>query len=189
MEIWEEIAADANTGAERLIAEYGDRLLTSASFLTGNAADAEDLVFRTFSRVVERISQYSRRSSFYTWIYSIMLNFRKMDLRRRGANALDFTDEPLEAEDPRPSPSESFLMAASADTVRAAVAELPEPLRAVVVLTYFEDMDVNCVSRVLGIAAGSVKSRLFRARRRLAWTIARTEAAERASKMAGGTSA
>ena len=51
MEIWEEIAFDRERGAKRLVAELGDRLLTAAYQITQNAADAEDLVFRTFSQV------------------------------------------------------------------------------------------------------------------------------------------
>jgi len=48
--IWGTIAADANVGAERLVAEYGDRLLTSACRITQNHADAEDLVFERFRK-------------------------------------------------------------------------------------------------------------------------------------------
>ena len=58
MEIWEEIAADRLVGAKRLIAEYSDRLFTAACRIVQSEADAEDLVFRTFERVVARIGQF-----------------------------------------------------------------------------------------------------------------------------------
>ncbi len=180
--IWKLIAIDAEKGAERLVAEYGDRLMTSAFFLTQNEADAEDLVFRTFSRVIERISQYSGRSQFYTWMYSIMMNFRKMDLRRKAANSLDFTDEPINEEDSRPDPAEQVALGATEASVRSAIASLPEALRSVVVLVYFDDMDVREAASALGIAVGTVKSRLFHARKRLAEILSRTVFDDGASK-------
>lgn len=93
MEIWEEIAANRQAGTERLVAEYGDRLFTAACRIVQNEADAEDLVFRTFEQVVAKIGQFGSRSRFFSWMYSVMLNFRRMDLRRKGANALVFEGE------------------------------------------------------------------------------------------------
>ena len=88
MEVWEEIAADAQAGAARLVAEYGDRLFTAACRIVQNETDAEDLVFRTFEAVVAKVGKFDGRSQFFSWMYSVMLNFRRMDLRRKGANAL-----------------------------------------------------------------------------------------------------
>ena len=47
MEVWQEIAKNAERGAERLVAEYGDRLYAAATLLCRNNGDAEELVFRT----------------------------------------------------------------------------------------------------------------------------------------------
>ena len=74
MEIWEEISADARAGASRLVAEYGDRLFTAACQIVQNEADARDLVFRTFERVLTKIGQYDGRSQFFSWLYSVMLH-------------------------------------------------------------------------------------------------------------------
>jgi len=174
MEIWEEMAANPKAGAERLVAEYGDRLFTAAFQITQNAADAEDLVFRTFARVVERGAGYDGRSAFFSWLYAVMLNFRRMDLRRKGANALVFDGEIPEREDPSPNPAELLALKSDAAAVRAAVAELDEPLRTVVVLRYFEDMEVSEIASVTGSPAGTVKFRLHRARKMLADTLAQT---------------
>ena len=167
MAIWEKIAADPQAGAESLVAEYGDRLLTAACHITQNAADAEDLVFRTLARVVERISLYDGRSAFFSWIYAVMLNFRRMDLRKKGANALVFKEDIPEGEDPAPNPAELLALKSDFATVRAAVAELPETLRTVVVLHYFEDMDVSEIARLTESPLGTVKYRLHRARKEL----------------------
>lgn len=174
MEIWEEMAANPKAGAERLVAEYGDRLFTAAFQITQNAADAEDLVFRTFARVVERGGEYDGRSAFFSWLYAVMLNFRRMDLRRKGANALVFDGEIPEREDPSPNPAELLALKSDAAAVRAAVAELDESLRTVVVLRYFEDMDVSEIARLTEAPVGTVKFRLHTARRSLADALAQT---------------
>ncbi len=57
-EIWEEIKNDCESGARRLVAEYGDRLYAAAILLCPSAADAEELVFRTFERAVSRNGQF-----------------------------------------------------------------------------------------------------------------------------------
>jgi RNA polymerase sigma-70 factor (ECF subfamily) len=174
MEIWEEIAADPQMGARLLVAEYGDRLFTAAFQITQNAADAEDLVFRTFARVVERISMYDGRSAFFSWLYAVMLNFRRMDLRRKGANALVFDGEIPECEDLSPNPAELLALKSDACAVRAAVAELDEALRTIVVLHYFEDMDISEIARLTESPIGTVKFRMYRARKILADRLAQT---------------
>lgn len=181
MDIWTEIAHDREQGARRLVAEYGDRLLTAAFLLTQNRADAEDLVFRTFAQVVRKIDAYAGRSSFFTWIYRILLNFRRMDLRRKGANALVLTDDLPDGEDPAPDPAEALAIRATAAEVRAAVASLPETLRAAVVLRYFEGLDVAEVADVLEISTGAAKVRLFAARKRLARLLVLTDFRKNAS--------
>ena len=174
MEIWEEMASNPKVGAERLVAEYGNRLFTAAFQITQNAADAEDLVFRTFARVVERGVGYDGRSAFFSWLYAVMLNFRRMDLRRKGANALVFDGEVPEHEDPSPNPAELLALKSDAAAVRVAVGELAEPLRTVVVLHYFEDMDVSEIARLTESPVGTVKFRLHRARKELADRLAQT---------------
>ena len=75
MEVWEQIPLDAEAGARKLVAEYGDRLFRAAVLLCRDEHLAEDLVFRTFERVVDRIGQYDPRLPFWNWLYAILLNF------------------------------------------------------------------------------------------------------------------
>ena len=99
MEIWEDIAANAEDGAKRLVAEYGDRLFSAAVRICGNDCDAEALVFRTLSHAIAKIGQYGKRSSFFSWLYSILANFHRMDMRKKGSTALVFCDELPEERD------------------------------------------------------------------------------------------
>ena len=187
MEIWEEISADAHAGASRLVAEYGDRLFTAACQIVQSEADARDLVFRTFERVLAKIGQYDGRSQFFSWLYSVMLNFRRMDLRRKGANALVFDGELHDGEDAAPDPAEAMALKSDAAAVRAAVASLAEPLRTVVVLHYFEDFDLKEISEMVSAPLGTVKFRLHRARKTLAAMLAQTFSPETSSNKDGET--
>lgn len=174
MDIWNEIAENADSGAKRLVAEYGNRLFTAACRIVQNDSEAEDLVFRTFERAIQKIGQYDGRSQFFSWLYSVMLNFRRMDLRRKGANALDFDAEVPETEEPGPDPAEALALKSEAASVRAAVAHLEEQLRTVVVLHYFENFDLKEIAALLELPLGTVKFRLYRARRELAGRLAQT---------------
>ena len=184
MEVWEEIAADAQAGAARLVAEYGNRLFTAACRIVQNETDAEDLVFRTFEAVVAKIGKFDGRSQFFSWMYSVMLNFRRMDLRRKGANALVFDGEIPETEDPSPDPAEALAIKADAESIRAAVDRLAEPMRTVVVLRYFEEMELADIARAISAPLGTVKFRLHHARRELAEMLSQTFRAHRASNLA-----
>jgi len=185
MEIWEEIISDAEKGARRLVVEYGDRLLTAAQRITQNAADAEDLVFRTFSHAILKIETYNGRSAFFSWIYAIMLNFRRSDLRRKAANVLDFMDELPEGQDPSPDPAEQLAMGSSAELVRKAIDALPETLRTTVVLHYYEDNGVSAIASLMNVPVGTVKFRLHEARRQMARWLVQTEFKDRASYICG----
>ena len=82
MEVWQEIRKNRERGAERLVAEYGNRLYAAAVLLCANDHDAEELVFRTFDQAVKKIRQFDPSRNFFTWLYAIMLNFHRMNHRR-----------------------------------------------------------------------------------------------------------
>ena len=83
MDIWRQIREDREKGAERLVSEYGNRLFAAAILLCGNEQDAEELTFRTLDQAVKKIRLYDAKKSFFTWLYAILLNFHRMNHRRR----------------------------------------------------------------------------------------------------------
>ena len=164
MEIWQEIAEDGERGAERLVSEYGDRLYAAAVLLCGNSHDAEELVFRTFEQAIAKIRLYKPQWSFFTWLYTIMLNFRRMSRRRQRIDAV-----PMGAAGDLPErPCKAEVGETAADGVAAAVRSLSAPLREVVVLRYFADKSVEEIALALALPVGTVKSRLHNARTALA---------------------
>ena len=158
------IRKDREAGARLLIDEFGARLFATAYRLCLNDADAEDLTFRTFARAVERISDFDEKSSLFTWLCAILMNFRRMDMRRKGANALDFVVEIPDAEDMHPDPGEVLSCAEEADAIRKVVESLPDSLREPTVLHYFDGFDVPEIARMTGTPEGTVYYRLHQAR-------------------------
>lgn len=163
MEIWLEIRKDPESGAKRLVSEYGDRLFATALLLCRNDHDAEELVFRTFDQAIRKIARYQTTGAFFNWLYTILLNFRRMDVRKRrvelvpvgGSFDLPECPDPLFVE---------LAADAGADALRAAIGSVSEPLRFVVKRRYFDAKPVEEIARELGVPAGTVKSRLHKAR-------------------------
>jgi RNA polymerase sigma-70 factor (ECF subfamily) len=182
MEIWEEIKADPNAGAKRLVVEYGDRLYDAAVRLSLDEDVAQELVSRTLLRAIERIDLFQGGSTLYTWLYTILVNFWRMELRKMKSEKVVFTDELPDRPDESPDPFESLAAKADAQAIREAVGRLPAMYRAVTVFRYFEDMTVPEIARVVGIPEGTVKFRLHKAKAIMRRQLVQTIGAPSASK-------
>ena len=169
MELYEEIKADREAGARRLVRELRSRLMGMAMGLTSSSQEAEDLVFRTFERVILKIDDYRPTGSFYYWVCSILVNFQRMDVRK-AASRPKFTGDgeiPEVAAEERGDISDRLDFEATTEAVRQAVRELPDNFREVVVLKYFDEMSNEDIAMVTGLNVGTVKSRLHYAREAL----------------------
>ena len=162
MEVWQEIAKNAEHGAARLIAEYGDRLYAAATLLCRNDGDAEELVFRTLAQAVNKIRQFRPEGDFFSWLYTILLNFRRMEIRKNRPDIVlvgspqDLPQVPVGKDN------------AADEDIREMVRRLPPQIRETVVLKYFSGMSMEEIAAALDIPLGTVKSRLFNAKRMLA---------------------
>ena len=161
MEVWQEIRKNRERGAERLVAEYGNRLYAAAVLLCANDHDAEELVFRTFDQAVKKIRQFDPSRNFFTWLYAIMLNFHRMNHRRCRVEVVPMGA----AEDlPEQTTAPTAETQDADDEVANAIRALSQPLREMVVLRYFADKTVEEIAAALNIPVGTVKSRLHNAR-------------------------
>jgi RNA polymerase sigma-70 factor (ECF subfamily) len=126
------------------------------SLLTGSRAEAEDLVQEAFVRLVPRWQKVSRYDSPEAWVRLVAV--RLAANRHRDGNRLTHLFHRLPAEHVA-DPADGY-----AGDLEQALAGLPMPTRQVVVLHYVCDLSVAQVADTLGIAEGTVKSRLSRAR-------------------------
>ena len=150
-----------------LVERYGRRILTAATLLCGNPTDAQDLMIETLLHAVRGINGFHENSSFFSWLYGILLNLNRMVWRKRSRSRLTYTDELPEVAADMPHVGSGLDSSAVADCLADAVRQLSEPLQAVVVLRYYSEMSIAEIADTLQIRPGTVKSRLFSATAKL----------------------
>lgn len=175
MSVLEDIHNDLERGAVRLVSEYREKLSRDAFALCGDAAEAEDLAFRTFERAIAKIDTFRGESSLYTWMRRILENLHRSSARRKSAAAtvLAPADECLPESPDNPTSVERLLAASDAELVRQAIAALPADQREVIVLHYFMEQPVAKIAKVLAVPEGTIKFRLHVARKVLAGVLSK----------------
>lgn len=157
-----------------LIGRYQRELFHFLIRFMGSRAAAEDVFQDTFLQVHQSIDTFDTGRRFKPWLFTIGANKARDHLRkqsRRPAAALsasiDGDDEGrafidlLEAD--LPPPEDEFAQAEAAGRVRQAVDQMPDHLREILLLAYFQQFSYNEIADVLGIPLGTVKSRLHTA--------------------------
>jgi RNA polymerase sigma-70 factor, ECF subfamily len=149
---------------------YVDALHNLARYLTGNAADAEDLVQETYARALKAADQFTPGTKLKAWMFRILRNTFLSDVRRRRANpVLGGLDTVIPSQEAPETPwlrddvELDRLRRVVAAEIEAALMALSEDARAVILLD-LEGLTENEVADVMGCAVGTVKSRLARAR-------------------------
>ncbi|WP_121192593.1 sigma-70 family RNA polymerase sigma factor [Motilibacter peucedani] len=165
---------------ERIVTEQQARVYRLSYRLTGSAADAEDLTHDVFVRIFNSLHTYTE-GNFDGWVTRITMNLFRDRWRRRKRILIEpAVDDDLAALGTASPSSEDAWAAASLDVdVRAAIAELPAPYRAAVVLCDLEGMGYEQAAEVLDIKLGTVRSRLHRGRALLRVSLAHREPVSR----------
>ena len=148
---------------ERLYHRHVGRIYALCLRMTADPASAEDLTQQAFIRGWERLETFRGDSKFAAWLRRIAVNIVLTDRRsrsRRSEQAVDDIDTLPTAAPPRPTPVGGI------DLDRA-IAQLPERARAVFVLHDVEGYLHEEIAKLLGIAVGTSKTQLHRARRLL----------------------
>jgi RNA polymerase sigma-70 factor (ECF subfamily) len=153
---------------EEVYRTHSGRLYNVAFRMVGNAADAEDLLQEIFLAAHRKLESFRGDSALGTWLYRLAVNLCLDYLRSRTGRAISVTDA-LDDEHPLPE-RESRSLAERTVTkmdLERALAQLPEGCRMAFVLHDIEGLEHREVAEAMGIAEGTSKSQVHKARLRL----------------------
>jgi RNA polymerase sigma-70 factor, ECF subfamily len=174
---------------QEFLAQHAVLVYNLALRLTGNRADAEDLAQDALLRAVRALPGFRGDSQLSTWAYRITVNAWKnrvrSEKRRKFWSTVTLglvsgTDGEETIQDVRadePALDARLETAERSASVQKALLELDEDDRAIVVLREIEEKSYDEIGEALGLAPGTVKSRLFRARAKLKTLLNKTVAA------------
>ena len=160
----------------KLVDKYHSRIYSLTYQMTSNREDAEDLTQEIFIKAFEALPRFKGRSSFYTWLYRIginkNINYRKKRNRNRplSIDALDqdITYDEVYAElDSKDSPLRHIGLNELQVKLNEAMQKLSLKHRTVVVMHDIEGIPHDEIAKIVGVSVGTIRSRLFYARRQL----------------------
>jgi RNA polymerase sigma-70 factor, ECF subfamily len=158
---------DARAGFGERIAENQRRVFRIAYSVLGNSADAEDIAQDAFLRAYQKFASLREAEKFRAWVNRIV--FRLALNRRRGYrrrlvrdSAWQIAETPTMVDGVKDAEQRVML-----DRLRREIERLPEKFRRVLQLSLVDEMDAADVGAVLGIPAGTVRSRVHSARKLL----------------------
>ena len=158
---------------------YHRRAYAVAFGVVRNPQDAMDVVQEAFVKVHKHIQGFQGTSSFYTWLYRIVMNLSIDHVRRRKGTNLDYDDGIGRGDDEvagdgalLPSlsdanPRKTVLRRELVEAMQQALDTLPEHHRAVILLRELEGLSYEEMARVLEVPKGTIMSRLFHARKKM----------------------
>ena len=160
---------------EKLVLEYQKNVYNLALRMTGDPEDAADMAQEAFIKAYSSLSGYRGDSKFSVWLYRIVSNVCLDFLRakkRRQTVSLSVTDDDgedteLDIADESKLPERIFERAMTRDAVRRGLAALTPEYRQILILRELQGMSYEEIAEVLGLESGTVKSRIFRARKKL----------------------
>jgi RNA polymerase sigma-70 factor, ECF subfamily len=161
---------------EELAQEQGAAFLRAAVRLTGEVAEAEDLLQETLVKAYLAFEQFTPGTNFRAWVLRILANTHISRFRHEQRLPATISWEELGANTQRgvfdppgkdKGPEEEALGEALDAEVGPALARLPEEFRSAVILSDMFELSYQEIARALGVPLGTVRSRIFRGRKLL----------------------
>ncbi len=161
---------------DELVERYHGKIYGLTYNMTSNREDAEDLTQEVFIKAFEALPRFRGKSSFYTWLYRIAvnktINYRKKRNRKRALSLDQFdqeikTDEVYHALTTKGSPLRNMSLSELQIKLNEALQNLSEKHRTVVVMHDMQGIPHEEIAKVVGASVGTVRSRLFYARRQM----------------------
>ena len=158
-----------------MVRRYDDRLRGLAyKLLAGDRHRMDDVMQDAYLHAFRSMGTFRRDAELGSWLYRIVFNACMDELRRSGRRAQPMDLGAVGWEPPAPQPGPERVVGARADVLEA-LAALPEDQRATVVLVDGEGFDMATAARILGVAPGTVGSRLSRARATMRRTLGKED--------------
>jgi RNA polymerase sigma-70 factor, ECF subfamily len=156
----------ARTLDPQTLGDHLDRLFRAAWALCGSREGAEDLVQETYERVLRR-PRFVRRDDDLAYLYRTLRN-TYFNARRTASRRPQVTAEIDDAQTPSTRSDSQPEQAAEANMVLTAIADLPQPMREVIVAVDVVGLSYAEAGRALGVHENTIPSRLARARLKVA---------------------
>jgi RNA polymerase sigma-70 factor (ECF subfamily) len=160
------VATDSRTRRFELLAmPHLDAAFNLARWLTGNTADAEDVVQDAYLRAFRYLDAF-RGENFRVWLLTIVRNsfLNWLKDNRSGRQIFQPTPAEMDWADPTPSAEAMLLDRVDSETLNKLMTQLPAEYREILILREIEDLSYKDIAAVTAIPAGTVMSRLSRAR-------------------------
>lgn len=161
------IAAGDKLAIRTLFGRHQVRIYRFALRILRDEAMAEDVVSEVFLHVWHRAAQFETRSTVSTWLLSVARNTAISALRRRKEVGLGSEWVPVIA-DPADDPECSTDKKELGSFLQKCLMKLSHAHREIIDLVYYHEMSIDEVAEIVGIPAGTVKTRMLYARRQLA---------------------
>jgi RNA polymerase sigma factor (sigma-70 family) len=154
---------------EALVRRHQDIAFRTAYLITGSAADADESAQDAFLKAHRALARFRRDAPFRPWLLAIVANEARNRRRASGRreNVVARAAAELASGGAAPSPEAEVVAEDERARLLGAVARLPEDDRTVIALRFFAGLSQEETAAALGIATGTVKSRLSRALARL----------------------
>jgi RNA polymerase sigma-70 factor (ECF subfamily) len=147
---------------EGIVRRWQHRLINMAWRFCRDRATAGDIAQEVFVKTFRSLASFRRESAFPTWLIAIAGNTYRSRLRAEGQPLLSL--DPIRIFSAEPSPLQDIEERQRTEAVRRAVLHLPERYRDAILVYYFEEKDLGEAARVLGVAEGTLKARLYQGR-------------------------
>lgn len=168
--------ADDLEAYQALMSRYQPRIHSLIYNMTSNKEDTEDLLQEVFIKAHSALPKFKGKSSFYTWVYRIAvnrsINFLKKR-KRRSALSLNDIDSGIERDEVyveisrKNTPFRDARLNEIQEKLNAAIQRLSDKHRTVVVMHDIEGISHDQIAEIIGVSSGTVRSRLFYARKQL----------------------
>lgn len=168
------LGGDANA-FEELVLKYEKTVYNLALRMVGDRDDAFDMTQEAFIKAYGSLSSFRGDSKFSVWIYrittNVCLDFLRSKSRKQQVSLTvsddDDEDAQLDIPDPSSTPEQQLIKKISMQSVEEGLKTLPDKQRQILVMRELGGMSYAEIGKALSLEEGTVKSRIFRARKRL----------------------